>query len=178
MQIGPKIRIGIEILFPEIGDRRDVEIEDIDEQPARRTVGAELPGLIGEQGVQGIDADDAGACLGGEIEQRLEVSEVADAPVALRAQAVELHRRTPDPSALAQCRRLVALVRRDDQLHPRRLRPFGFAQLEAVVAGGNGLRQRQESALVPGAGHAALGHRFEIGGEKVAAPAFAVLQRQ
>ena len=45
--------------LPELRDGLDVDVEDIAEQPARRTVRARVPGLMREERMQRIDADDA-----------------------------------------------------------------------------------------------------------------------
>ncbi len=52
-------------------------------------------GSIREEGVERTDSDDAGAIIGGDIEQLLEVGKVADPPVVFRAQGIELDRWTP-----------------------------------------------------------------------------------
>ena len=85
-----------------IVDLLDVEIEGIEKQAARRAVGATL------RRVQRVHADDGGTARGGELDQRAQIAEVADAPVPLRAHAVELHHEAPHASALRQQLRLVA----------------------------------------------------------------------
>src|SRR5258707_3664338 len=62
--------------------------------PARGAVGARAGG-----GVQRIDADERGAQARGSLDERAKIAEVADSPVARRAQAVELHREAPEPRA-------------------------------------------------------------------------------
>src|SRR5687768_14192234 len=59
-------------------------------------------------GVQRIHADHGGAHAGGELDQRAQVAEVAHAPVARRAHAVELHREAPHAAALREQLGLVA----------------------------------------------------------------------
>ena len=57
---------------------------------ARGAVGAHVGRM------QRIDADHAGAQARGELDQRAQVGEIADAPVALGAHAVELNHEPPD----------------------------------------------------------------------------------
>src|SRR5207249_11809005 len=83
-------------------DRLDVQIEDIQSQAARRAIGTAL------RRMQWIHADDGSAARGGELEQRAQIAEVADAPVALGAHAVELHHEAPHACALREELRLVA----------------------------------------------------------------------
>ena len=47
--------------FGEIGHRLDVEVQHVEEQPARRAVGARVRRVVRKERVQRIDADDAGA---------------------------------------------------------------------------------------------------------------------
>src|ERR1700682_6381970 len=47
-----------------IGDRLHVEIEDIQEQPARGTVGTSVRRVMRKKGVQGVHADDIRASFG------------------------------------------------------------------------------------------------------------------
>ena len=70
--------------------------------PARRAVGARAAR------VQRIDADGRGAEPGGRLDQRAQIAEVADPPVARRAHAVELHHEAPDPAAALEELGLVA----------------------------------------------------------------------
>src|SRR5258706_9580417 len=62
--------------------------------PARGAVGTRAGG-----GVQRVDADERGAQARGSLDERAQIAEVADSPVARRAQAVELHREAPEPRA-------------------------------------------------------------------------------
>ena len=66
--------------------------------------------------MQRVHADDGGAARGGELDQRAQIAEVADAPVALRAHAVELRHEAPHASALRQQLRLVAAPRLEPEL--------------------------------------------------------------
>jgi len=82
--------------------RLDIQIQEVEREPAGRAIGAAL------RGVQRIHADHGGAARRGELDQRAQVAEVADAPVALRAHAVELHHEAPDAAALREELGLVA----------------------------------------------------------------------
>ena len=86
--------------FTKFGNRFDVDIQRIAEQPARRAVRARVPRFVRKHRVQRIDADDAGAARTPFIDDRCEVGEVADPPVALRAHCVQLDRRAPHLSRL------------------------------------------------------------------------------
>ena len=59
--------------------------------PAVRKVGAGLVGPVVEQGMQRIEPDRRGAERAGDVDQIREVGEIAVAPIAARADAVELH---------------------------------------------------------------------------------------
>ena len=69
-------------------------------------------GSDGKQRVHRADADETRARRGGQAQQLGEIGEIADAPVVLRAQRVELHGHAPEPGAGREFRGLVALVGR------------------------------------------------------------------
>ena len=73
----------------------DVDIERVEKQPAVRRIGAAIAGPIVEQGMQRIEADAVGAEMVRELDQAGEIGEIAHAPVARRADAVELDREQP-----------------------------------------------------------------------------------
>ena len=70
----------------------DVDIECIQEQPAVRRIRAAIGGAVVEQCVQRIEADTVGSQMVCEFDQACEVAEIPDAPVARRADAIELDR--------------------------------------------------------------------------------------
>ena len=95
-----------EVLFPErfdvalefrprclrkFGNGLDVDVERIEEMPAVGKIRAGLLGPVVEQGMQRIESDRRGAVRGGDVDQVCEVREITVAPVAARADAVELH---------------------------------------------------------------------------------------
>ena len=86
-------------------DGGDVQVQVIQREAARRAVGTRL------RCVQRIHADHARTARGAELDERAQVAEIADAPVSLRAQAVELHGEAPDAAALREELRLVATPR-------------------------------------------------------------------
>ena len=91
--------------------------------------------------MQRIGADEVGACGGRDADGVAQVGEVADAPIAMRAQRVKLQRQSPDPGAAGERRRAVATRRRDDQR--RRCKPRAVrlvANRQRVISAG--LRQR------------------------------------
>src|SRR5207245_9353732 len=82
--------------------RLHVEIEEGEREAARRAAGTGL------RRMQRAHAADRGAARGRELDQRAQIAEVADAPVPLRAHAVELHHEAPHAAALREELRLVA----------------------------------------------------------------------
>ena len=77
-------------------DRLDVDIERIEEQPAvRRVRTAGRAGPVIELRVQRIESDARAAKVGNDFQQVGEIAEIAVAPVAPRAHAIELHRQDP-----------------------------------------------------------------------------------
>ena len=51
--------------------------------------------------MQRVEPDAGGAVRGGARDEMAEIGEIADAPVAARAQGVELRRQQPQPAAIA-----------------------------------------------------------------------------
>ncbi|MBF0563445.1 MAG: 4-alpha-glucanotransferase, partial [Alphaproteobacteria bacterium] len=68
----------------------NVNVQGIEEQPARRRIGAGMVRVVGKQGVQGIDADGGNPQTAKIIHQRPQIAEIADAPVFGRAQGIEM----------------------------------------------------------------------------------------
>ncbi len=110
--------------------------------------------------MQRVDAHDRGAEAGGELDQRAQVAEVADAPVARRAQAVELHHEAPHPAAFREDLGLMAGAFRDGDLAggapraerllqraARRLVDALLALPDVEVAGGNLAHQADSHQL-------------------------------
>ena len=115
-----------------LGDRLGADVHRVDEQPARREIGAGFQRLDRLGRVHRVGEDVVGVLLRGRpAGQRAEVVEVADAPRVGRAHRVELHGVTPDapvPHGAGEAEE----GRRDDE---RRLRPQLVGdQLDAVVA--------------------------------------------
>jgi hypothetical protein len=73
----------------------DVDIECIQEQPAVRRIRAAVGRTVVEQCVQRIEADAVRPQMARKFDQACEVSEVPDAPVARRADAIELDGQQP-----------------------------------------------------------------------------------
>src|SRR5256885_7024712 len=84
--------------------------------------------------MQRIDADDRRAARRGELDQRAQIAEVADAPVALGAHAVELHHEAPHASALREQLRLMATAGLEPDL--RRLARRSQRPRERLARGG------------------------------------------
>ena len=82
-------------------DCGDVDIKDVEKQPAVRRIGAGLPGPVGKQRVQRVEADGGGAGGGGNTDQPLQIPEVAMAPIHARPQRIKLSSNAPNPSSVA-----------------------------------------------------------------------------
>ena len=100
----------------EIVDRLDIEIEHVQRGAIRGTVRACRLWPRRKEGMQRVDTDEIGAGSGCGRKRVAQVGEVADSPVAMRTQRVELQGEAPDPGTAGQRRRAVATRRRDDQL--------------------------------------------------------------
>src|SRR5690606_4363990 len=107
-------RLGLGALS-EIRDGLHVEVEDAEEAAVGRRVGAEVPGIAGEQGIDRIEADRVRPALGGGSGEPGEVREIAGAPVAVGAKAVKLDREPPGAPAFAAALKRVASRRCDDE---------------------------------------------------------------
>ena len=114
----------------------ECDIERIEEMAARRRERAELRRVRHEQSVERIDADEIGAGRRRDLGEAGEILEIAHAPVALRAQAVDLAGNAP-ATAVAQ--------------------PAGH---EA----GNAVRRLHRSGVAGRDGGQALGHGALVGG--------------
>src|ERR1041384_6704339 len=79
-----------------LGDRPDIAGARVERVTARRAVGAH------GGGVQGVHADHACAEARRKLDQRPQVAEIPDAPVALRAHAVKLDHETPGAAAFRE----------------------------------------------------------------------------
>lgn len=131
----------------EIVDRLDVDVQHVDPLPRRRAVGAGARRIGREQRVQRVQADQVGALPGHAVDERFEVAEIADAPVARRAQCIELQRRPPDAAAVLHGGWSVAAAGRSDE-HRFAGKPV---DLQPVVAGRERLGQLQRAtAMRPG----------------------------
>ena len=81
----------------------DGDVERVQRLAAAGAVGAGHLGALGKQGVQRVQAHEVGSQAGHHLDQRTQVAEVTHAPVARRAQGVELHAGAPPaPTAIRQ----------------------------------------------------------------------------
>ena len=87
------------VAFGVFGHILDGDVERVQRFAAAGAVGAGHFGALGEQGVQRVQAHEVGAQAGHHLDQRTQVAQVTHAPVARRAQGVELH--AGPPPALA-----------------------------------------------------------------------------
>ena len=134
--------------------------------------------VVREERVQRTQADDVGTALGHDADQLRQVAEVADAPVVLRAQRIELHSRAPDAAIALQRGRSMALLWRAD--HEGRRAHVGIGVLdgstmrggvalyaEAVITRGKTQRHRQATfvpacAIELGIGAFGQGARIDV----------------
>ena len=121
------------LALDEIGNRLDVQIKNIDEQPARGAVGARVRRVVREKCVQRIDACDVGAFCRPDTDQRREIGEVANAPVTLGTHAIELRGRAPDAATVGEGGRRKTRDRHDDEQCFRDDRAAGL-QGETVIS--------------------------------------------
>ena len=98
-----------------IAHRFDVDIEHVQKKARRRAVRTRVRGIVRKQSVQGIHADHAGAAMAPLLDDRAQVREIAHAPVALRAQRIELQRRSPYAAAAGEGRGQIAALRSDHE---------------------------------------------------------------
>ena len=110
-------------------DGLDVDIERIEKQPAVRRIGAAIGRMIVEQHMQRIEPDTVGAQLLGEPDEARQIGEIADAPIAVRTDAVKLHGEQP---AAVEITAKGALGCHDHRHLFRRT--FGIGQRQPVIA--------------------------------------------
>ncbi len=147
-------RVGHEVRR-EFGNGLDVDIERIEEEPAVRRIRTAVGRAVVEQNVQRIEPDAVGPELLGEPDQIGEIGEVADAPVAVRTDAVELHGEQPAAVEIAA----ESPLRRHDHRHLFG-HAFGIGQRQPVIA------QRQLGGPGDhGLACLALGRRFAVCGQ-------------
>ena len=96
--------------------------------------------------MQGIEPDDCGAEIGGEFGEAFEVAEIADPPIGLRAQQVELERDAPERGVRNQAFRNVATRGNDDQPHFGRAEPVRVDS-QSVIADFRRRLDHKSSAL-------------------------------
>ena len=74
------------------GEAGDVDIDRVQKAPVGRLVGAHSGAIVGEQGVQRVQADDGGACVRGFRGEAGECGEVADALITSRSKGIQMRR--------------------------------------------------------------------------------------
>jgi hypothetical protein len=158
---------------PEIRHCLDIDVERVELGPRRGAVRTLVRRVVREQRVQGIQPDHVGARAGGADDEVGQIAEIAEAPVALRTQRMQLQREAPEPAAALQPGRLVAACGRADQQRVARL----AVDAQAVVA--DGQRQRERKPQTPVADAVDLGLRIDfqgggVDGALVAGAAFVV----
>jgi hypothetical protein len=78
-------------ILGQLWDRLHIQVERISVEAARRCVRAHGVAAIPEE-VEWVGADEGGAALAGEAEHRVEISEIASAPIVPAAKCVEVGR--------------------------------------------------------------------------------------
>ena len=73
----------------------DVDIERVEKQPAVGRIWAAIGRAVVEQRMQRIEADAVGAQMIGKFDQPFKIGEIANSPVARRADAIKLDREQP-----------------------------------------------------------------------------------
>ena len=159
-----------------LGHRGEVDVERIEEQPARRRVGARVLGPRQRQRVQRIDADGCAAAGLDRLDQLGQRGEIADAAVVVAPQRVELMRDAPHPRAVAHPGRTVARRRRGDD-RASSLAPAD-RHAERVIAEAGGRRHRQRQSQHRRAADPALIEDREIAAARVSGDRRARFQRQ
>ena len=124
---------------------RKVDVQGVEKQTAAREIRTWLRGSIIEQGVQRVEPYAGGAEIGGKIDEREEIGEVAVAPITGRADAVKLHGERPHPLRRG-CTALTAPIRTNNERSL--LAPFdgraGCRYTQAERAGRQVLRNSQQ----------------------------------
>ena len=87
-----------------LGDCFDVDADRVQPLSRRGAVRADVRRVVTEERVQRIEADDAGATCAPLLDQTGEIAEVADAPVLVGAQRIQLHGRAEDPAVVGEGR--------------------------------------------------------------------------
>ncbi|ODS01315.1 hypothetical protein AUC68_00110 [Methyloceanibacter methanicus] len=116
--------------FLDFGEARDLIRRDqqrIEEAARGRAVGAGAFRLGQEQGMQRADADEVGAERRGIFGEPRQVLEIADAPIAGRAQRIGLHGEAPGALFHEERRPERGVGQSGDVLHTRRFRHILFA---------------------------------------------------
>jgi hypothetical protein len=171
-----------------LGNRLDVDVERVAEEPAHRIVRADLPAGVAE-GVERVDADERAADFAGPGKEVAEVGEVAGAPVARAAHGVEARADAEGARRPAHGRR--AAVGDDDErllavarvcaaaLSPRDGRAEDVvAEVERRVERDDNVGARRARARVARVRRAVrAGRPFRVGGAALAVRAFAEAQR-
>ena len=131
-------------------------------------------GIVGKHRVQRVEADDIGPAIGGQLDQPAQVTEIADAPVAARAQQIELRGNAPQPPSLGDRRRQPAFAGCHHE-HHRRIARF---DRQTVIAPGQVAFEQQPAALQRCSIDAAGFDQFELTERDAPCSLGAILQRQ
>ncbi len=150
--------------IPEILDRLHIQIDRVLEERRTGQVGAYVERLAVGDGVQGVQADEACLHVVGEpIDDRVQVGEIAAAPVPGGTQSIERDRQAARAPAVTDDRGNPSAVGAEDEAHGRVPAAFREPDLDVVVAAWSGGRERHflahegDAAQVGPAGAGQLG---------------------
>jgi hypothetical protein len=119
------------------------DIEDVQKLARGGAVGTRLRGVRAEERVQRVDAHEVGPATRRMLDELSQVGEIPDAPVALRAERVELGREAPRPLSGPQPPGLEAALRCHDQ-HAVGRRQRVDRRAKLVIAAGNCVGEDQK----------------------------------
>ena len=103
----------------QFGHRGHIDIQDVEQQTARRRIGTGVLGIVGEHRMQRIETYHIGSAIGSQLYQLAQVTKITDAPICRRAQQVKLRGNAPQPPPIGKHRWQPALTGRNHQGHRR-----------------------------------------------------------
>ena len=136
------------------GDPGHVDVEIIEPYPARWRIRAEVARLGGEQRMERVDPDHAGAELTGLPGEGCQIAEIADAPIARAAQPVKLGGEAPAARPGLQRIAEMACIGCDGEADFRTRAAAGDG--EAVIAERQSAREAQLRPVAPPGAFAAV----------------------
>src|SRR3954454_24205251 len=126
--------------------------------------------IIRKQRMKRVQPDHVGAVRGSEFHERMQVAEIADPPIIVGPQQIELRGNAPEPPSLRDAGRQPAASGDDDNGAGRTAR----FKAEPVVAPGDVVAENKASPLQPPAIQIAFGGEIKPG-ESLSPTALAAL---